>query len=435
MASMKIVIAALALSIAPTYGQESVSSARTGASEERDRNPLNAFKERGITFPVSLTTEILGNIAGGSERAAIWESLFKVGLKIDFEKAATVKGLSLNINALYPQGAGLTQEAVHDFNTLSNIDAYDSVRLYEAWLQEEVADGKFSVRIGQLSTEADFFASDYGALFLNSAFGAIPLASRNLNAPIYPIASPGIRLRLAPSKSFYVQTVVFSGNVGDPSTTNKHNTNFSLPGQNGILVFAEMGYKLNPKEKVPAVPVAPDEPPNPDGPPPPPKPPKLSGTYKLGGYYDSTTFKDSGGSAPHNGDYSIYLVADQELWHPNGDGERGLSFFARLGAAPDDQNPVVFYADAGLNYKGLLVTREKDTLGVGFNYTDLSNDLLDESGHIVRTHYEATLEFTYQATVGDHISIQPDLQCIFNPGAVKPASTAIAGGVRVNIKY
>ena len=50
------------------------------------------------------------------------------------------------VRALYAQGSGLTNAAVHDFNTLSNIDAYDSLRLYETWLQQEFAGGKFSIR-------------------------------------------------------------------------------------------------------------------------------------------------------------------------------------------------------------------------------------------------------------------------------------------------
>jgi len=359
----------------------------------------------------------------------------KAGIKIDFEKAAGLKGFSLSVNALYPQGTGLTAKAVHDFNTISNIDAYDSVRLYEAWFQEEIGEGKFSIRLGQLSTEADFFASDSGALFINSAFGAIPLASRNLNAPIYPVAAPGIRLRTAPNKSFYVQTAIFSGDVGEPGTTNKHNINFSFPGEHGTLVFAEMGWKFNAKEKIPAVPVTPDEPPDPDVPPPPPKPPKLSGTYKLGAYYDSTNFKDSGGGSPHRGDYSIYGVADQEVWHPSGNGERAMSVFARIGAAPNDRNTVVFYADSGFNYKGILASREKDTLGLGFNYTQLSSELVDNVGRRLPAHYEAVLEMTYQATFGDHMSVQPDFQCIFNPGAMKSTPTALIAGIRLNVKY
>ncbi len=421
---------------ASIHSQEAISSARRTKSEEPHRNPVESPGDKGIRFPVTFTTEVLGNLSGGSSRTAIWESLLKAGIKIDFEKAAGIKGLSLSVSGLYPQGSGLTSEAVHDFNTLSNIDGYDSVRLYEAWLQQEWSGGKFSIRLGQILADAEFFASDYGALFMNSSFGAIPLVSKNLNAPIFPVAAPGIRVRAAPGKAFYAEVALFSGDVGEPSTTNKHNTRLKFRGRDGALVFAEIGYKLNPKEKEPALPTAPDEPPDASEPPPPPKPPTLAGTYKLGGFYDSGEFADSsGGGASHQGNYSIYFIADQELWHPSGNGERALSFFLRIGAAPNDRNTVAMYADAGLNLKGIFPTREKDTLGLGFSYADLSPGLVDNLNLRISTHHEGVLELTYQAAFGDHVSVQPDLQFIFNPGATKPAATAVVSGVRLNLKF
>ncbi len=145
-------------------------------------------------------------------------------MEIDVEKAAGVPGLRLAVSGLYGAGPSLTNKAVHDFNVLSNIDTYDSLRLYEAWLQEDLWNGKFSLRLGQMLADSEFFVSDYGALFLNSSFGAIPLVSQNLVPPIFPVAAPGIRLRTAPNESFYVEAAGFSGNVGDPVTNNKHGT-------------------------------------------------------------------------------------------------------------------------------------------------------------------------------------------------------------------
>ena len=49
---------------------------------------------------------------------------------------------------LYPHGLGITDRYVHDYNVLSNIDAYDSWRLNEAWVQQDFADKRVSLRIG-----------------------------------------------------------------------------------------------------------------------------------------------------------------------------------------------------------------------------------------------------------------------------------------------
>jgi porin len=417
-------LAALLFAIAPPIrSQDAVTSPRS-----RDTNPipssrLNALADHGFSFPVEIYAETLGNLSGGTSRKLIWESEWDVGVAIDLEKAAGWQGASARARALYTQGSGLTNAAVHDFNTLSNVDAYDSLRLYDAWLQQEFADGKFSIRLGQLLADAEFFYCENGALFLNSSFGAIPLVSKNLNPPIFPVAAPGLRLRVNPSDRFYAAAAIFNGDVGIPETTNKHNTRFSYPGENGVLIFAELGYSTPPAAPTNS-----------------PTSPKieeasLAGTYKLGGYYDSKDFADAGAGAPHQGEYSIYFIAEQELWHPGGKATRTLSAFTRIGFAPPDRSTVTFYGDAGLNFRGIIASRPKDTLGLGFSYARLSSDLTDEFGRPFRTHYEAICEFTYEATLSTHLSIQPDLQVIINPGASQPASTAVVSGLRLNIAF
>ena len=113
---------------------------------------------------MAISAEVFGNFSGGTSREALWESLWNVGVAIDLEKAVGWTGGSMIVRALYGEGSGLTNVAVHDFNTLSNIDTYDSLRLYETWFQQEFGSGKFSIRLGQLLADAEFFDSDYGAL-------------------------------------------------------------------------------------------------------------------------------------------------------------------------------------------------------------------------------------------------------------------------------
>ncbi len=403
--------------------QEAVSIAHGSSRDSPDETVQAVAPTHAIEFPVELTTEILGNLTGGTSRRAIWESLLNVGVALDLEKAAGWKGGTVSIRVIYPQGDGLTDKAVHDFNTLSNIDGYDSLRLYDAWFEQEFGGGKFSIRLGQILADAEFFDSDYAALFLNSSFGAIPLVSQNLNPPIFPTAAPGIRLLARPGESFYAEAALFSGDSGDPTTNNKHNTRLSFRSADGVLVFAELGYTWNAKPKDES---AADTPLGSSA---------LTGSYKLGGYYDSKAFADNEGGSPHRGDYSIYFVLDQELWHLPGGKDRALSCFARSGIAPADRNTVTFYGDAGLTYKGPFAPRAQDTLGLAFSHTELSHNLVNESGQPLASHHEEVLELTYQAFFGSHLSIQPDLQFIFNPGATEPGSTAIAAGVRLNVDF
>ncbi len=385
-------------------------------SDRSTENPIPLVERRGIglAFPVNVSTEVFGNLSGGTTRTAIWESLFIAGMEVDFQKAIGVPGLSLAVSGLYAAGTGLTEKAVHDFNTLSNIDTYDSVRLYEAWLQEVFWDGKFSIRIGQILADAEFFVSDYGALFINSSFGAIPLVSQNLVPPIFPVAAPGLRLRAVPNEVFYAEAAAFSGEVGDPGMNNKHGTLFSFPGQDGALVFIELGYRVN----SPATKASPD---SGDAP--------LVGACKIGGFYDSGRFEDSSGRRSKRGNGGFYLVAEQEVWHAGGNAGRTLAFFGRVGIASDNRNLVPLYFDTGFNFQGILPGRADDTLGLGFSYTQLSDELVAGGGD------EEVVELTYRLALGDHVFLQPDLQFIIHPGATESATTAIVAGLRLNLSY
>lgn len=389
------------------------------------QDPITLLRCKGVTFPVSYTAEVLGNLSGGYRRGAIFGGVLQLGMQIDLEKFAGWKGATLLVSGLYPHGSSLTSEYVHDFNGVSNIDANDSVRLYEVWLQQDFGDGKFSIRVGQILADTEFFISNNASVFINSAFGTIPLVSLNLNPPLYPIAAPGVRLRFTPDNAWSFQFGAFDGDVGNPVGDNRHGTRFDLNRRDGALLVGELSYTFHP-------------PPKPDGvdagkqirnerP--------LSGTFKLGGFYHTADRASADGDGLHQGDCGFYAIVDQEIWHKPGDPDGGLECFAHIGGAPDNRNIVSFYCDGGLDYQGLLPSREKDILGIGFSYTKISDDLLKNGGLPVVSHHETVVEATYLAVINDWLSVQPDFQCILNPGATSTLPAALVAGVRININF
>ena len=48
---------------------------------------------------------------------------------------------------------------------------------------------------------------------------------------------------------------------------------------------------------------------------------------------------------------------------------------------------------------------------------------------------DAQVELTYRLALSEHVSLQPDFQCIFESGAFKPAPTAVVTGLRLNIGF
>ena len=199
---------------------------------------------------------------------------------------------------------------------------------------------------------------------------------------------------------------------------NPSGTAFRL--SDGVLAFLEAQYAINQSKDAEGLP----------------------GTYKLGAWYDSQPFADqhfdrlglsladprsNGVARQHNGDWSIYAIADQMLWRRPGTDDQGLSAFARVMGAPADRNLVDFDAAGGFSFKGPLEGRDDDQVGLAASYSRISNraSRLDADflrlvpGRPVRDQ-ESSIELTYMVQVTPWWQLQPDLQYIVHPGGNAP---------------
>jgi porin len=379
-------------------------------------NAIKPLGDNGVTLQAIYTGEVLGNLSGGYARGADYEGLITLSLKLDLQKIAHWEGATFYVSGLYPHGAGITARYVHDYNTVSSLDAFDSPRVFELWLQQALFDGKFSIRVGSLTTDNDFFLSTNAALFVNSGFGTMSFTAHDLALPTYPVASEGIRLHADLTPDFYIQGLVVDDNPGFENTNNLHGARFGFQSSHGVLTVMEAGH-------------SPPQPANAKGPGP---------TYKVGGFYDTQFHPDIEAPTDSHGTYGFYAIADQPLYTAPGstaDVPLGLSGFARFGFAPDERNPVVYYFDTGLDYTGLIPGRSKDILGAAFSFERLGADVTLSSGAPVLEHHEHVLEVTYLATLTDSLSIQPDFQYVINPGGFGKAPNAVVAGVRFNVTF
>ncbi len=363
----------------------------------------------GLSFPVSYTGETFGNVSGGYRRGAIYEGLLNIGVQGDLEKLLGWQGGSFLVSGINTHGSSLTDKYTRDFNAVSNIDAYDTTRLYEAWFQQDI--GQWSIRLGQILADAEFFVSDSGAVFINGAFGAIPLISQNYGAPVYPVAAPGARVRYTFNDSFSVQAGIFDGSAGDQGSDNKYGTHWKWNGNDGALAIAEGAYttKLGSEG--------------------------LPGTYKVGAFYfrsDETDLFPKEGRRSSGGGY---FIADQQVWRETGTEDQGLNAFLRIGGAPSDRALVPFYFDAGVNYKGLIPGRDSDITALGLSYTHISSDARDDEGAALERHHETIVELTYKVQATEWLTVQPDIQYIFNPGASEKQDNALVAGLRFNVSF
>jgi porin len=117
----------------------------------------DVLDKKGVDFSAQYTAEVFGNPYGGNYgHGAVYDGLLNAGLSIDLEKlTGWWKGASFHANGFWMAGQSGTQKYVGDFSVFSNIDAYDTVRMDELWLQQNFLGDRVSLKFGQLSPYID----------------------------------------------------------------------------------------------------------------------------------------------------------------------------------------------------------------------------------------------------------------------------------------
>jgi porin len=230
------------------------------------------------------------------------------------------------------------------------------------------------------------------------------------------LATPGARLKVTPNEHVTLLAAIFNGDPAGTGFTGLEQIkdpagiNFRL--NDPPLLFGEAQFSYN-QDKASS---------------------GLAGTVKIGAWYHFGAFDDNhfgfdgksladpepnGEPLTHTGNYAIYGVIDQMLWRlPGDDPKKGVGAFARIAGSPEDRNLMDFYADAGVNFIGVLAQRPDDVFGCAAAFSRLSppvtafdQDSVFFSGELSAVrNYELALELTYQAQILPGWTVQPDFQ-------------------------
>jgi porin len=414
---------------------------------------------KGVEFAAVYTGECLANVQGGARTGALYQGLVRMDANLDIEKAGGWEGGVFHASGLWIQGsednarndiAGMTGEK---FLEPSNISAFDTVRLYELWLEQSFLEERLSIRGGQLALDERLICSDYACVFIGATHGwpAFMSALIPSGGPAYPIAGTGVMVTGRPNEQFELMGVVVDGDVGDQSTESRSGTHFGMGHRNGVLALFEAVWRRNHEKGAIG----------------------LSGELKIGGWFHSGDFNDlrldtlgrsleddgtlsglasTGVARSHSGNGGFYFNVDQMLWREKTEGDEGLAFYCRAAPwMPEDRNPVEFYAAGGLTYKGLLPARDQDICGVAVSYVALSDRLKDLQrdantitalggtpntlGNGPVPDYEMALEATYRIALTPWWTFQPDFQYIFHPGGSTALEDAIMVGLRTTVSF
>jgi porin len=391
------------------------------------------MSDHGINYTLIYTNDVLSNLSGGNKRGTIDQGLLEGRLAVDLEKLAGWHGLTMYSNVFQIHNTGrMLRDYVGGINTIAAIEALPTTRLDELWLEQKFLNGTASFKFGQLSADTEFFFSGLSTMFLQSDWPTIGAVNLPSGGPAYPLSTPGVRLKVDPTKDISLLFAVFNGDPagpgsGDEQTRNRYGLNFRL--SDPAFAITELQFQQNQGKEDSG----------------------LATTLKVGGWAHLGKFDDqryaigglsladpvsSGIPAKHSGNFGIYGVIDQQIYRPpHGEPGSGVSIYSRASLSPPDRNLIDAYIDGGIVFASLIPHRPKDSFGAGFIYAKFSNSVSGfDQDQITYTGIpgpvrdrEISVEITYVAQVVSGWTVQPDLQYISHPNGQAGRDAKVVG--------
>ncbi|MFG6432981.1 carbohydrate porin [Roseateles sp. LYH14W] len=309
-------------------------------------------------------------------------------------------------------------------NLSQEVWGYGSVsRLTRLTYNQHFADRTLRVRVGKMTPTEEFYPTTLGCEFQSLInCGAVPGVSSIWYG--WPISTWSAMGEVKFNSNWYARAGVYEQN---PDTT-KTSRGFSLSnrGAQGQIVPVLVGWRPSVGEK------------------------KMAGNYFAGVYYSNVKSADlSDSSVQRNSKKTLWAYGEQQVTGPGGDSPQGLRLFASA-VVNDSRTEVLQKAyGAGFYYMGLFDSRPQDMLGfsvaavkINDRFTasraavNLANGLVgDFSSHdyLPLGSREVTAELFYRMNLAKWISVQPSIQFIKAPGAIKQVPSATVFGLRMNV--
>ncbi len=378
----------------------------------------------GVELGAIYTADYFSVVSGGVRQEGALLANLDLTASFDGDKLFKWPGASFFLYILadhgHHQNGGLGQQA-GDFQGVSNIEAPNAIKIYEAWYEQKFANDAASFRFGLYDLNSEFDVIETAGLFINSSFGIGPDYSQSgQNGPsIFPTTSVALRLAYQTAKNYYLQLAVLDGVPGDPN--NDQGTHIQFNAGDGLLTSAEYGYQQGGTDDV-ASPY---------------------GKLAVGVWHYTASFDDlldtnaSGNPVKRHNNQGAYVLGEFQVYREHANSPQGLAVFARYGVANQNINRISHYLGAGLVYTGLFAGRDKDQLGLAVAIAYNGDKYIQKqwnSGTAVDAS-ETTVELSYRSTVLPWLTLQPDIQWIKNPGTNQTLRDATVIGLRGKVVF
>jgi porin len=396
------------------------------------------LKARGIDLSLTVVDEAVTNLSGGtgSGWANAGQAAFQA--KFDLAKLAGIKGGTFGITLVDRWGTNLAAEqGIPTFQLLNEVFGRGNIlRLTEFYYQQKLFNDAIEVKAGRLPVGSDFF---FGSCdYLNLTFcGGTPGNLYGNYIFNWPISQWGGVVKANLSRDLQLRVGFYDANPNYLSTDPDIALLPSVPGSHpdaGLLVPVELVWSGKSRG--------------------------LSGTYRIGGWYNDATADDAVTSTNgqpaiisglpllrDTGRYGYYLSITQQLTQTPGslnpDGGLHTFFNATFG---DRRTSFLDYQVAwGMRQVGTFASRPFDEIGFAIGVTHVNSRVSDAQaeanalgvgpGFVQDAEIPIELWYGWQAT--GWLNLKFDAQYIISPGGYSSPTNEDAAvlGVRSTVKF
>lgn len=389
------------------------------------------LENKGVTFDFHYIADFLANPSGGNSSAAAWNRV-RGTLNIDFGKLASAKGLTFHVTGLWQGGVNLGGQYLGSVANPSGLVSAHTTRLDSYWLQQEMFNGKLTLRGGQFAGQdfygVQYYGRDYLMEPLDYAFGNLFSAYESFD----PASGPAVDVKIAPVQQVYLRTAYMSGNH-NPYGINETGVPFTW--HNSGLIINELGYLVDQPsfygQRAAQAPGAPKA-----------KPAKTKfypGLYKFGLVNNPgrNAFPNPSGTVLYSGDYVIYFMANQAVWRPTEGSTRGLDAHFGVDYLPTSRNKVNQQFTGGFVFNAPIASRANDSASFGVVISRISDVWQAYELATVQPQQtsEKAFEFNYLAQITPFWYVQPVVQVYASLGALPSNGTGVVLGFRTKVTF
>ncbi|HET8864985.1 MAG TPA: carbohydrate porin [Gracilimonas sp.] len=379
---------------------------------------------------VSYIGDVFMNTTGGANTGIVYLDNIDVNLEANFETLPFgLSGTTFYVYGLGNQGNSISSLA-GDVQGVSNIEAENSWRFFEFWVQKKFFLANSSLLVGLYDINSEFNALNSSLLFLNSSSGLDPTIalSGEMGPSTFPHTSLGVRLKVNMYKGIVFQGAVLDGVPSNPE--NSGGTKVFLREEDGLFFIGELALhslrdqNLQMRNRTARL----QEILSPGN--------GSDNNIGIGGWYYSRKTETWDGSGPEQ-EYGIYALGEYELLKREGASPKSIKVFARAGWTNSKTNMLDSFYGGGMVFKGLLPSRSADETGIAAAHarggTGYLNNIMLSSGRTEKA--ETNIELTHQFVLNDYAKIRPNVQYVINPGFNETLDNALVTGIRLNIGF